>query len=214
MEKINLILREHETSTQWELAPLTQKLYHFFDLFNSQFFNSFLPQPAISFQKTGVIRYGHYRLGRNDFGILHEINLNRRYLTRNFVELLVTLLHEMIHLWQDVTKGMPKTMNYHNKGFQEKSKELGIPSNHKGQTTDVTDPFVSLVMANLKTDGDKPDKEKDLDIDKVKEEITKDKKPKGESKLKKYSCGCTNVRVGTSRFSATCNFCGNEFVLV
>ena len=33
-----------------------------------------------------------------------------------------------------------------------------------------------------------------------------------EGKLKKWSCGCQNVRVAIADFSATCNKCGNEFI--
>ncbi len=34
------------------------------------------------------------------------------------------------------------------------------------------------------------------------------------SKLKKWSCGCQNVRVGKSSFEATCDICGGKFELV
>ena len=39
-------------------------------------------------------------------------------------------------------------------------------------------------------------------------------KPKGKSKLKKWTCGCTNVRVAVKEFEAKCLKCGNEFELV
>ena len=39
-------------------------------------------------------------------------------------------------------------------------------------------------------------------------------KKKGKSKLKKWSCGCQNVRVGTKEFHATCDLCNNPFEMV
>jgi len=35
---------------------------------------------------------------------------------------------------------------------------------------------------------------------------------KGSSKLRKYSCGCTSVRVAQKKFHALCLNCGNEFL--
>ena len=37
-------------------------------------------------------------------------------------------------------------------------------------------------------------------------------KSKGKSKLKKWSCGCTNIRVAVKYFKAKCLNCGNDFV--
>jgi len=38
-------------------------------------------------------------------------------------------------------------------------------------------------------------------------------KTKGKSKLKKWTCGCQIVRIGKREFCATCDICGNKFVL-
>jgi hypothetical protein len=35
--------------------------------------------------------------------------------------------------------------------------------------------------------------------------------PKGKSKLKKWSCGCTNIRVAVRSLEAKCLKCGNKF---
>jgi len=39
-------------------------------------------------------------------------------------------------------------------------------------------------------------------------------KPIAKSKLKKWSCGCQNVRVGKAEFDATCDICSNKFELI
>jgi hypothetical protein len=36
-------------------------------------------------------------------------------------------------------------------------------------------------------------------------------KLKGKSKLKKWTCGCTNIRVAVKDFDAKCLKCGNRF---
>jgi hypothetical protein len=41
-----------------------------------------------------------------------------------------------------------------------------------------------------------------------------EKRRKGRSSLRKWSCGCQNARVGTREFHAQCLICGNVFALV
>jgi len=36
-------------------------------------------------------------------------------------------------------------------------------------------------------------------------------RPRGDSKMKKWSCGCTTARVAIADFRARCLKCGNEF---
>lgn len=201
-EQINIHLREHEISVEeWELNSLVKELYRFFGLFNERFFNSALPVPAIEIANTRYDRLGHYVSGRNGFGLVHEININRQHLDRHMVRHLVTLLHEMLHEYQNTHGGCT---GYHNKAFQRMSKGFGIPSDRRGVTIDVTEPFISFVREHFG----------EFDLEEVRKEllIPVGGKGKGKSTLKKYSCGCQNVRVGTSDFQALCLKCGREFV--
>ncbi len=202
-EEINSTLRDHESNvSDWHLKNAVIYLYRFFDLFNAQWFTGRLPQAVISFKKTRVTTLGHYNYGRNEFGLKHEINMNALYLERPFCQILATLLHEMVHLEEDARGMKPKKSrgNHHTRYFIDRSKALGIPSDDKGHLLDMTEPFTSFIQA--------------YGVKIIKEASGSKKLKKGHSNLKKYSCGCTNVRVGSKRFSAVCRFCGKEFVQV
>ncbi len=202
VEDINRNLREHESSVgDWYLKNAVKYLYRFFDLFNAQWFAPPLPQAVISFKKTRVTTLGHYNFGRNEFGLRHEINMNSQYMERPFCQILATLLHEMIHLEEDMRGMKPKRSqgNRHSKYFSERSRMLGIPSDARGYSLGMGEPFVGFVTQHgVEIIADAPGARKFK---------------KGSSNLKKYSCGCTNVRVGTKKFSAVCRLCGKEFRL-
>lgn len=180
-----------------------KELYRFFGLFNERFFNSALPVPAIEVAGTNYKRLGHYLPGRNGFGLVHEININRQHLDRHMVLILKTLLHEMIHEYQNTQGGCT---GYHNKEFQRMSRDFGIPSDRRGVTQDIVEPFVSFVRSHL------PEELRDFDI---KELLTvTGGKVQGTSTLRKWGCGCQNCRVGTTEFDVVCKRCGKDFTAV
>ncbi|MFH1126557.1 MAG: SprT-like domain-containing protein [archaeon] len=202
-EEINRNLREHESSVgDWYLKNAVKYLYRFFDLFNAQWFSGRLPQAVIAFKKTRVTSLGHYRFGRNEFGLKHEINMNSQYMERPFCQIVATLLHEMIHLEEDLLGMTPKKSsgNHHSKFFRDRAGLLGIPSDAKGYSLGMGEPFTGFIQAH--------------GVRIIEEKKGERKFKKGKSNLKKYSCGCTNVRVGKKEFSALCRLCGKEFVLV
>ncbi len=207
-ESINIAIMENEKNADdWLLNELAIKLYWWVDLFNIAFFKDQpVPIPAISFEKTKVNNLGHYVIGRNAFGIKENININRTHLNRPLWDILATLLHEMTHSWQ-ATYGKPSISWFHNKEFQMKMLEFGIAINNKGNHIEIGNPFVFL----LKKHG--VDFNNDIDIDGI-IKIPPKVKPKGKSKLKKWTCGCTNIRVAVKEFEAKCLKCGNKFELV
>ncbi|MDR3140028.1 MAG: SprT-like domain-containing protein [Treponema sp.] len=64
--------------------------------------------------------------------IVHEISLNPDYLDRPFLEWHATLVHEMIHLWQE-DFGHPSRAAYHNKEWAWKMEELGLIPSETGK---------------------------------------------------------------------------------
>jgi hypothetical protein len=145
-------------------------------------------------------RYGHFRHGHNGFGLRGEIAINSRYLTdtRELWEVLGTLLHELLHAWQE-THGTPGKRNHHNAEFQAKARELGLIIDRRGVTGYAANsPFkeflrqcgVSVPAHEIKAPA---------------------ARPRGDSKLKKWSCRCTIARVAVADFRARCLKCGNEF---
>jgi len=197
-DAVNLDIRRHEERdvVSWKYSDTARELYKFFDLFNRRFFNGQLPTPAISF-KSGRAA-GWYRLGRNEFGVKDQINLNCENLGLPKYLNLMILLHEMIHQFQDYY-GKHSAGWYHNKQFQTKSRELGIPSDPRWYTIQITDPFVEFC------------KRHGVDFPKEAEQQLKPpKRLPGRSKLRKYNCGCTNIWAAT-RVCARCELCVGEF---
>jgi hypothetical protein len=208
-EKINTDIRDNELATcDWALNPLAWELYWFVDLFNIAFFKGEpVPTPVLTFERSRVNSLGYYRIGFNDFAVKNQINLNRIYLDRPLYETLQTLVHEMVHSWEHIYVPEEKrTKNwYHTKAFRTKLAGIGILTDEKGCHLGIGDPFAHLLRQHaVSLNGEKRNL-KGLIL------IPPTKKPKGKSKLKKWSCGCQNVRVGKSEFYATCNLCGNRF---
>jgi hypothetical protein len=200
-------MENEKSAHDWVLKDLAWELYWWVDFFNIAFFrDQAVRSPVLSFEKTKVDNFGHYVIGRNAFGIKENININRARLNRPLWDILTTLLHEMTHSWQ-VSYGKPSTSWFHNKEFQMKMLEFGIVVNNKGSHLEVKDPFVFLV----KKHGVVFNHSMDLGgMIKTPPLI----RPKGKSKLKKWTCGCTNIRVAVKSFEAKCLNCGNKFELV
>ena len=206
-DTINIAIRENEKAvTDWALSDLAKVLYWWTDIFNMEFFKEQpVPVPALSFEKTKVGTLGHYVLGRNAFGIRENISINMVHLDRPVWDILATLLHEMCHSWQ-AAYGKPSHSWFHNKEFRQKMLEMGIVVNGKGCHLGVQDPFVFILKKHgVKVSG----KQSPDGIIKIPPKA----KPKGTSKLKKWTCGCTNVRAAVA-LEATCDTCGNKFELV
>ena len=217
-EWINEKIRDNETTAfDWELNELASELYWWVDFFNMAFFKDQpAPSPVLTFENASVNTLGHYRIGRNDWGVREQININRKYLSLPLWRKLSTLLHEMVHSWEYTyvphekrTKGW-----YHPITFRYKMLEFGIETNSKGQHIGL-DPkgrFVHL-LSKHGVNFDEFDSSMLFSDGIIKIDPKKGKK-KGKSKLKKWSCGCTNVRVAVADFKALCLKCGEGFVLV
>ena len=186
------------------LADLAHELYWWVDLFNIALFkDKSVPVPVITFAKTRVTSLGHYLSGPNEFGIRENINLNRIHLKRPMASILATLVHEMTHCWQK-RYGHPSKSWFHNREFRLKLRSFGLEYNPKGQLIDLADPFASL----LRQHG--VDCNPGIKI--IQDQTTMSDRPKGESKLKLWVCGChQRARVGRREFYATCDLCGDQF---
>jgi hypothetical protein len=207
-DPINIEIRENEkTRTDRALHDLAEIMYQWTDIFNTEFFKDHLvPVPAISFEKEKTGSLGHYVIGRNGFGIRENININQVHLNRPLWDILATLAHEMCHSWQGIY-GKPSKSWFHNKEFRAKMAEIGILVNEKGCHGAVGEPFMSV----LKEHGVEVNGEQSPD---GMIRLPPKEKPKGRSKLKKWSCGCTNIRVAIKELEAQCLRCGNKFELV
>ena len=168
------------------------------DRLNDTFFEGRLPQFVLSFERTRKY-LGHFVPGRNLFGLVFNINISA--LDRPRWDVLATLLHEMVHLWQQQF-AKPGRGNYHNREFVEKARRVGLHCERgRGCHHGVTDPFISL----LREYGEPV-------APFYHEPLQRHERP---SRLSKYVCSadCPVARVADSRvpFRARCTRCGRTF---
>ena len=121
-----------------ELTP-TRATYeafqHAYDRFNAGLFESRLPHCLITMQR-GRRCYGYFsgaRWGNAAGGVTDEIALNpTHFRTRTPEQVLSTLAHEMVHLWQHHF-GSPSRRSYHNAEWAAGMLAIGLVPSDTGQ---------------------------------------------------------------------------------
>ena len=202
-ERINTALREHQTTVKdWRRGEAVRDLHTWAERFIVEFKLETGP-PALMFDRLRS-RLGHYRSGRNPFGLRDEIAIDVRHLTEHpYWQVLGTLLHECVHCWQE-HNGAPaasSAWNYHNREFREKARSLGLIVDRYGYTTYAAGdtPFFTILRKYQLNPPDAPPE--------VPPPLSK-----GHSKLHLFVCPCgVRARVGRRRFNARCLDCGGLF---
>jgi hypothetical protein len=192
-------LAAYQTSEPWPARAVIVELHRWAVIFDREF-RLAVPELALGVDRLRRTRLGHFRYGHNGFALKGEIIINDRYLdSREGWQTLGTLLHELIHAWQQA-HGKPGRGNYHNKQFREKAARYGLIVDHRGYTEYEPDsPFTRLLA------------EHGVNVPPLEQPAAQPGQPAGTSRLKKWSCGCTNVRVAVRSFRARCLNCGREF---
>ncbi len=190
-------LAEHQQSEAWHHRTLLIELHRWADIFNREFALG-VPEFTLGIDRLRCTRLGQFRDGHNGFGLKGEIIINHSHLEGEFWEVLGTLFHELLHGWQQA-HGKPGRGNYHNKEFRDKAASYGLLIDHRGVTRYEPESrfFELLERHGIRTP--------ELSQPTVTARVA------GRSKLRKWSCGCTNVRVGVRTFSARCLLCNQVF---
>ena len=106
-----------------------------YETLNRSLFEGELPNCLITLQRSKK-SYGYFcgdRFGRADGTLTDEIALNpSHFRDRPQEEVLATLAHEMVHLWQHHF-GKPGRGRYHNKEWAEKMKSIGLQPTSTGK---------------------------------------------------------------------------------
>ncbi|MFL5552639.1 MAG: SprT-like domain-containing protein [Gemmatimonadaceae bacterium] len=101
--------------------PLIRELSRWHSAYNEERFGGSLRAVPIRISRRMKSRLGHYSPAGD--GCEPEIVLSRRHIRRDgWEEALHTLLHEMVHQWQD-EQGLPVD---HGSGFRAKARAVGI----------------------------------------------------------------------------------------
>jgi hypothetical protein len=110
--------------------PLSIKLGEWHERLNAEHFGGSLRTIPVRVSRRMRSRLGHYSAATQREGA--EIAISRRHLRRHgWHEALQTLLHEMVHQWQDET-GLPID---HSPRFRAKAREVGIEASAKRAMT-------------------------------------------------------------------------------
>lgn len=121
-----------------------------FRALNKDFFGGELEEPIITIQSTPRA-YGHVTVAKawkrkDDWR--HELNLGAETLDRPIENVVATMIHEMVHLYniahnvQDCSRGG----TYHNKRFKEEAERRGLViGHHKRYGWTVTEPSEELI---------------------------------------------------------------------
>jgi hypothetical protein len=187
----------HQVSEQWHGRDVLAFPQEWAERFNVEF-KLDVPQVALCIEHLPAHVGGHFRCGHNGFGLKGEIALNARYLSLPAFEVLGILLHEMLHGWQEI-HGRPGKGNYHNREFCAKAKSLGLLVDRRGRQGYAPEsPFKEFLKGF------------DVAVPAIERPLPKER-ANGNSKMKKWSCGCTNVRCAVADLRVQCLKCGQPF---
>jgi predicted SprT family Zn-dependent metalloprotease len=128
-----------KTSTATKEA-ITPKHYRAFqeayDFLNAELFCRALPHVLVTLQRHAKTR-GYFSAerfrGRIENAAAHELAMNPdTFADRTDEEILSTLAHEMVHVWQQ-SHGKPPRQAYHDRQWAAKMKEIGLQPSATGE---------------------------------------------------------------------------------
>lgn len=114
-----------------KMSRLTGELEKAFRLLNDRFFDDELPTPVITVIPSAK-SYAHYTTWdawETKNGSKREINIASGTLNRPLENILASLLHEMVHMYNDIILNEQDTSNkgvYHNKVFKREAEAHGL----------------------------------------------------------------------------------------
>ena len=204
-------------------------LNQIFDLLNDRFFECELSKPVITIQSTPRA-YGHYTLydawsvdGQKG---MREINLGAGTLSRPIEEVAATLLHEMVHYYNDLhgVKDCSRGNTYHNKNFRDAAEARGLLiEHHPTYGWSITKPGDELLKLCLDYDL------RDIRLARVDGFFSRmggsgahdgsssvgTKTPVKKSSSRKYVCPCCGMIVrATKEVRVKCMDCDEQLILV
>ena len=114
-----------------KMSRLTGELEKAFRLINEELFNNELPTPIITVIPTprAYAHYVPYDIWSAKDGAKREINIASGTLDRPIENIIASLIHEMVHMYNDVILNISDTSNkgvYHNKQFKKQAEAHGL----------------------------------------------------------------------------------------
>lgn len=202
------------------LGIVINELHKAFNCLNKEFYNNSLPQVIITIQSKGKRdALGWFTVGKVwDDGTqdMHEINISAEYADRDFMDIMRTLHHEMIHLFcaENNIKDTSRGGSYHNKNFKAVSENHGFY-----YPDDAFDKKYGWTFSQL-TDETK-EKIESFDIDKSVFSLKRadmsenNDGTKKKSNIIKWQCPCGNIiRSSKEGLNIICGDCMQHYEMV
>jgi predicted SprT family Zn-dependent metalloprotease len=194
------MLRQHQESHP-TLGDLFRALHTFADRTAKRYFDDVeMPPVAISLDKDRRTKLGHYR-PRDGYLQEHAINLNV-HAHRTAADLVQTLAHELVHLWQ-VVDGHPCVNNHHGSDFHTRIATMGIEtSGPRGMHRSTSAEWANWLEENA-----------DLELERY---VLPGVEAKARRQLNLFHCQCEGGNPIRSRrwLDVTCNECGEDYEYV
>ena len=133
-----------------KISEITEFLEQAYNALNQHFFSGELP-PVIITVQSSPRAYGHYTpwdSWREQEQGYREINLGAESLDRPIQNVVATLLHEMVHHYNDLhqIKDCSRGGTYHNKRFKEQAEAHGLIIDYDSRIGySVTSPSPALI---------------------------------------------------------------------
>jgi hypothetical protein len=201
------------------LAPAIAELHVVFEHINRKFFVGKLPAPIITIQsqgrKQGVLgwctTWAAWQKAKKEAAEenttlegRYEINLSAEHLHRPVLEILETLVHEVVH-YANAHKGIKDCSGtqYHNKHFRALGEQLGLEVSQtakQGWALTKLTPELAEWLESLQVNAEA--------FEFARRGMPS--KPKAPTKMKLWQCDCTKIRAAVE-LDATCNKCGKPF---
>lgn len=124
-----------DTNRAAPTATIADELQRAFDFYNGELFDGMLPDCVLKFHRNpralGYFWAARYK--STDEHDAHELALNPDHIReRSLEEALSTLVHEMVHLWQQEF-GKPGRKGYHNRQWADQMDSVGLTPTDTGQ---------------------------------------------------------------------------------
>lgn len=214
-----------------------------FDYYNNELFDNDLGSCLVNMSRHRGAHgfFAPKRWTNNEEKVVHEISLNPDTMNRADIDWHSTLVHEMVHLWQQLT-GNTSRRGYHCKKFADKMDSIGLIASSTGrpggkrtgqnmthyiQEGGLFEKAFKKISSNsleqLKlpyTPSDPKLEPKDIKSTSIGSNSisssigneSENEPKKSTSGVKiKYECNCVNRIWGKSGLKITCNDCETEF---
>jgi len=201
------------------------KLDFFYDYYNKELFQGILSDCMLTTynrrkQTGGFFINKSWKNKETKNTYIHEINLNPIYFDNDNKDWHSTLVHEMVHLWQQ-DYGKPSRSSYHNKEFAEKMIEIGLmPSNTGLQGGKKTGQSMShyiipdglfINIFNKLTENEINYMASFAPVSNILEISDKSTEAKKIVSKLKYTCPCITNIWGKPGLDIICGRCGGKF---